>query len=369
MPSDQGEARNPEHYAIVIGIDKYSQFRPLRAAVRDATRFAEWLESPEGGGLPKSNIHLITSPSEAGEPNTNPFSARPVRDDVDHALARIGVQSKRRIGSRLYFYFAGHGFGPTFDNIGMLMANAAIERLDSNVGLLPYRHFFRDWGFFDEVVFILDCCRDEFVSVNQTSRPGFTFGQIDGARPPVNDFIVMAAPHGAKAFQAQDTNTGERRGLLTEALLEALQSADAADPRGRFTASSLRAYVERRVPELADAAPIDPLTGKKLEQKPEITPPPSEIVFGAIPVNQLEQVRVRIVASAGSAGLLELRGNDWSVIASRPANDATADKPPWEEQLLRLKWYALTNTSSPPGTPPTLIDLREAKGDPHVITL
>jgi hypothetical protein len=369
VSSNPGEARNAEHYAIVIGIDKYSQFRRLRAAVRDATRFAEWLESPEGGGLPKSNIHLITSLLEAGEPNTNPFSARPVRDDVDYALAKIGVQSKRRIGSRLYFYFAGHGFGPTFDDVGMLMANAAIERLDSNVGLLPYRHFFRDWGFFDEVVFILDCCRDEFVSVKRTSHPSFTFVPNNEARPPVNDFIVMAAPHGAKAFQTLDTDTGERRGLLTEALLEALKSVDAADPRGRFTASSLQAYVERRVPELADAAPIDPVTGKKLDQKPEITPPQKEIVFGAIPVNELEQVRVRIVAPAGSGGLLELHGNDWSVIASRPANIATAADPPWEEQLLRLKWYALTNTSSPPGTPPTLIDLREAKGDPHVITL
>jgi hypothetical protein len=369
VSSNSEPARNPEHYAIVIGIDQYSQFRRLKAAVRDATRFAEWLELPEGGGLPRGNIHLITSKLNSAEPGTPEFGARPIQDNIDEALARIGVQNKRRIGSRLYFYFAGHGFGPTFDNIGMLMANAAMERLDSNVGLRPYRHFFRDWGFFDEVVFILDCCRDEFVSVGETTRPRFTLGQISGVRPPVNDFIVMAAPHGEKAFQALDTDTGERRGLLTEALLEALKSAEAADPRGRFTASSLQAYVKRRVPQLAHAAPVDPATGKRLEQKPEIEPPQKEIVFGAIPLNELEQVRVRIVAPAGVGGVLELRGNDWSVIASCPASEATAEKPAWEEQLLRLKWYALTNTDSPPGTPPTIIDLREAKDDLHVITL
>ena len=52
---------NRDHYAVVIGIDKYSQFRRLSSAVKDATRFSEWLNSPDGGGVPKENTHLIVS--------------------------------------------------------------------------------------------------------------------------------------------------------------------------------------------------------------------------------------------------------------------------------------------------------------------
>jgi hypothetical protein len=359
-----------DHYAVVIGIDKYSQFRRLRSAVKDATRFAEWLTSCEGGGLPKKNTHLIVSEEEREEEvAASPFRAIPLQTEVDEALAKIGVLSKSRIGSRLYFYFAGHGFGPNFEEVGMLMANAAMERLNSNVGLRPYRHFFRDWGFFDEVIFILDCCRDEFVSVSQTTGPTFTLGQITQPRPPVNDFIVMAAPHGEKAFQAPDAETRVRRGLLTEALLEALKKAEAADPLGRFTATSLCEYIAKRVPELAGEV-VDPKTNEPLKQDPAVVPPQKEIVFGTLSLGEADKLTARIIVSPGLNGVIELRrGSDMKIIASRDAGDITAEKPPWEEQLLRQQWYALTNSTSPPGTPPTIIDLRNVKDAQHVITV
>ena len=363
---------NPDHYAVVIGIDKYTQFRRLPSAVKDATTFAEWLTSCDGGGLRKKNTHLIVS-EEVTEKElkanvvSSPFKAIPLQTEIDEALAKIGVQSKSRIGSRLYFYFAGHGFGPNFQDIGMLMANAAMERLNSNVGLNPYRHFFRDWGFFDEVIFILDCCRDEFVTVTQTTGPTFTLGQISGPRPQVNDFIVMAAPHGEKAFDAADERQ-VRRGLLTQALLKAFTDSEAADPLGRITAASLQAYITKSVPKLAGNV-IDPKTKQPLKQEPEVDPPQKEIVFGNLPPGAVEKLMVRIIAPPGMDGFIELRGSDFSLIRSRRAVDVTIEKPPWEERLIRQKWYALTNSDSPPGTPPIIIDLREVKNDPHVITL
>lgn len=358
---------NPDHYAVVIGIDKYSQFRRLSSAVKDATRFSEWLNSADGGGLPKENIHLIVSDEvkkEEVRTVLSPFKAIPLQTEVDEALAKIGVQSKNRIGSRLYFYFAGHGFGPNFQDVGMLMANAAMERLNSNVGLSPYRHFFRDWGFFDEVIFILDCCRDEFVSVPQTTAPTFTFGEANQPRPRVNDFIVMAAAHGEKAFQALDEETRTRRGLLTEALLEALNKAEGADVLGRFTDTSLREYIIRRVPELAGIV-IDPKTNEPLKQEPEVQAPQKDIILAQLPPHKVERITVRIVASPGTNGVIELRGSDWKVIESRRAIDVTIEEPPWEHAFIRQKWIALTTSTSAP----KIIDLRQVTDDPYVITV
>lgn len=358
---------NADHYAVVIGIDKYSQFRRLSSAVEDATRFSEWLKSPDGGGMPKANIHLIVSDEVKKEELgtvPSPFQAIPLQTQVDEALARIGVQSRNRIGSRLYFYFAGHGFGPDFQDVGMLMANAAMERLNSNVGLSPYRHFFRDWGFFDEVVFILDCCRDEFVTVTQTTAPTFTLGQINQPRRPVNDFIVMAAAHGEKAFQAPEEETHMRRGFLTKALLEALNKFEGADVLGRFTDFSLRAYIIKRVPELAGKV-IDPKTNEPLKQEPQVEPPQKSIILGKLPLDKVERLTVRIVASPGTNGLIELHGSHWEEIGKRQAIDVTIEKPPWEHVFLRQKWIALTIA----GGPPKVFDLRQVTDDPHVITV
>src|SRR5215212_11472438 len=131
--------RNPDHYAIVIGIDGYKQLRRLRAAGDDAQRFVAWLTCEDGGGLDPKNVKPILSPLVLPD---DPLDAKPVLTEVTRALRDIGVGRGTRIGQRLYFYFAGHGFGPTFDDVGLLLADAAMERLGSNIGLRPHRLFF-----------------------------------------------------------------------------------------------------------------------------------------------------------------------------------------------------------------------------------
>src|SRR5262245_49674486 len=98
-----------DHYAIAVGIDDYPALRRLRSSARDATRICEWLTAPDGGDLPEANVKLITSP---GVLVSDPFQAKPVQDQIDLALRDFGVEQGLRIGARLYFYFAGHGFGP-----------------------------------------------------------------------------------------------------------------------------------------------------------------------------------------------------------------------------------------------------------------
>jgi hypothetical protein len=337
-------AVNETDYAIVIGINGYSQLRPLKGAKKDAAAFAEWLISPEGGGLPPKNVATILSLEQLP---ADPFEARPIQRDIDHALRNFGVERNQKIGRRLYFYFAGHGFGPNFDDVGMVMADAAMQRLkNNNIGLRPYLDYFHSTGLFDEVVFILDCCRD-IISI-PTTGPTFT-PESPAPLGPVEDLVVLAAAYGEKAFEPTSAAVGERRGLLTQAVLEALRQPELADEQGRFTAFTLREHVLKRVPELANE--------EKLRQKPKFPRLPNEdMVFSTAP---LVNIRIRIVVPSGLTGeLVLLHGTDRRELRRNPA-----DQSSWDLELPRNSRYEIEHTASGLSV---ILDPRNAKDDPYV---
>lgn len=345
---------NPDHYAIVIGIDFYPQLRPLKAAEKDATNFALWLTDKDGGGLPSKNVKIIKSlPTNA----INPYKARPVRDEVDEALGLFGIEKQERIGKRLYFYFSGHGFGPNFVDVGMLMANASPKRLVNSLGLLPYRLFFRDSEAFDEIVYILDCCRDPHGGI-ETLKPGFDpYKKGDGTK--IQDLVILGAMYGDESYQPLITGTKERRGLLTQAILEGLQDPKWADGLGRFTSSSLSYYIRSRVPELADAADVD--------QTPNIdtTQLKKEIIFSTIPLSELELVPVQVIAPPGLTGDLVLFDSLNNEILRTPAATSVAPTG-WAIKLVRNKWYQLRLEPAQPNPKPNLIELTEFNGTTYV---
>jgi hypothetical protein len=348
-------AQNSDHYAIVIGIDGYSQLPTFLTSGRDATEFAKWLRDPDGGGLPPDNVALIISPP--GFPTT-PYQARPIQDDVDEALTLFGIEEERRIGKRLYFYFAGHGFGPQFDDVGMLMAPASVKKLLYNIGLRHYRSFLRATEAFDEIIFILDCCRDPRGGI-ETGAPKFTLAKV-GTGANVQDFVLLAAVYGDQAFQPFNPSAGERRGILTQALLEGLKNANAADGLGRFTTASLSKYVMERMPELSKDA--------KVIQKPEIddTQVKREVVFYTIPESQLEKIPVRIVAPPGLNGdlvLLDVHGRE---LDRHPAATAVIGHPEWIVNLVRNRQYQVKHSLSGPNAQFNIIDLGQVKGDSYV---
>lgn len=247
---------NPDHFAIVIGINSYPQLPPpLPAAADDAARFARWLI--EVGGLDEKHIAIITSrhPNDFHDP-------KPVHRQVTLALERFGVsaalENPKKIGRRLYFYFSGHAVGADFSDVSMFMADVSLRRLKQNIGLRPYRIFLHATGFFEEAIFILDCCRDhergaEAQGVELTTQPPKVPLQI------MKDFVAMAAPWGSKAFEAPVDGL-RRSGLLTEALLEGIGldgPPKAIDPQGRVKTNLLAAYLKARVPQLAQGAQVD----------------------------------------------------------------------------------------------------------------
>jgi hypothetical protein len=308
---------NGDHYAIVIGIDKYMSLPPLRSAVADATRFAEWLLRV--GRVPADNIHLIKSPPKL-PPDDDLVS--PLHTHITRELQRLGVfralegqtPAERRLGRRLYFYFSGHGIGPTPSEVGMLMANATKMFVNRNIGLEPYRMLFLNSGLFDEVFYILDCCRDDVRSA-QITPPEFQLpppgpGQ---ALPAVKDFVLLAAGWGDKAFEAdQEFQTAmravsapRRSGLLTEALLEGLGldgPPKAADALGRVTSTSILAHLEARVPELARNA------GTSQVPRGDGHGAVKPMIFATFPLDPASAITLRITVTVPQAqdGILYL---------------------------------------------------------------
>jgi hypothetical protein len=342
---------NEDDYAIVVGIDTYPLLRALHSSKADASLVAEWLQSPTGGGVPGDHVALIVS-----GPNypAHPFDATPVQTNIDRALFDWGAAGRKRIGRRLYFYFAGHGIGLNFTEVGMLMANASMEMLNSNIGLMPYLIYFHDTVLFDEVVFILDCCRDP-VSRETTRGPSFGGSRGTGAAlapgatavpaapaGQVEAFVVLAAEYGAEAFAPTDDETGERRGVLTQAVLEALKGTAAADAAGRITAFSLQRYVIDRVPEIA--------TDARLKQEPRIDiVPKRDLVFRTLTAAEIPRSRVRIIAPPGFTGQLIVRDGSGTIeIDRRNAADVTDAGPPWELDLLLNSKYEVEHTDSDP---------------------
>lgn len=349
-------AANVDDYAVVIGIDGYSVLRPLQGARTDADDFVKWLISPTGGDIPNDSNHIQVIKSPDGDLPNDPFNARPIKREIDRALRDFGVRGDERIGRRLYFYFAGHGFGADFDDVGMLMADAVMDDL-ANIGLRPYRKLFFDRGPFDEVIFILDCCRDN----NKKSKSGEPEGDLDrkDPLPQVKDFVVLAAAYGEKAFERDDNGTGPRRGVLTKALLEALEGKypEAIDNQNRVTSATVSQFVAARMKSLT--------TDEKLRQAPEfLSVPNPEIVFCTVDPAKIPKRAMRIIAPKGLKGDLILLDGENQEVRRTPANLATDDHP-WEFPLpLRNSEFVIFHSES---DAELLLNPSRGKKDPYVL--
>lgn len=266
MPNDKNK-----DYALVIGIKSYVGLRPLNSAVKDAVAFANWLRREDGGGLTeKGQVDLILGETpykewlEKAHPNAGTIQTR---------LNNLGINRGEKIGRRLYIYFSGHGFTDNADEIAMAMANAGMGYFNNSISLNSFHNLFRQVGYFEQVIFILDCCREQtrynftpqsiidveyfkkLFEAKNAPADADTVADATGAGgvkvPKVRDLFVLSSAYGEQSYALTDKDIGERRGLLTKALLEGLEGA-AADPAdGSINVVRLREYIEKRVNELA----------------------------------------------------------------------------------------------------------------------
>jgi len=233
-----------EDWGIVVGVRYYPGLSNLEGSVNDAREFHQWLISNDGGKVPPDQVALIISP-DYNIPLPLPQNAEPkhgtVQEAFDHlvyvAEENAALGNGRRVGKRLYIYMSGHGCAPRTHDAALLAANATRTIVGYHILGKLYADWFLRSNYFDEVVLLMDCCRESYPQA---------FPNI----PPYIDITGQDALDKSKIFYGLATKwsrlsrerpmaDGHVHGVFTFALLEGLKGA-ASDPKsGEITAASL----------------------------------------------------------------------------------------------------------------------------------
>ncbi len=264
-------------FAIIIGINDYTPpsrygLKTLKGPINDTDEMEKWLRDKAYGDIPESNIKKIIS---------TPDPLQPLQHIIDEKFLEIEDMILKKGGRarRLYFYFAGHGLG-TLDNTldtGLCLADWSERRRHSALSSELYKDYIRQYGYFEEIIFIADCCRNTKINIKPL-HPTFSSPAPKAGSGNTRMFIAYATQYQDQAYEVDmgDAEDSEKRGAFTSVLLEGLKGAAANN--GIIDAGSLSGYLTAETPKLAQQ------WGYK--QKPEI------IVsnFDGIPIMSFENL-------------------------------------------------------------------------------
>lgn len=272
-------AQNQNYFAILVGISRYadSNLHPLDGPVRDVRLMKDWLELENGGNVPPANITPIIS-NESSQVAATDGDMPPVFEDFRKAFLSVvsnpdnkNFIKRKGQGSRLYLYFSGHGFcekRKQEPHAALYVANTSWN-WNSNIYGTSFAQWTKDQGLFDEIVLIMDCCRDAEL-VKTLFEPLLPKPVDIGAARNVKLFELYGAPRGGRAQERPiPSRNNEVHGLLTHAFLDALEHADPGKPD--VSTQAIKGYLEERWSALCGTEPADP---------PEvIVPSNGEILF------------------------------------------------------------------------------------------
>lgn len=236
-----------EDFAIIIGINDYTPtnqngLKTLLGAINDANRVEAWISSATGGNVPAVNIKKIVS---------SPIPLKPLQDEIDDAFLDIetSIKAKGGLAKRLYFYFAGHGLG-TLDSTkdtGLCLANWSENRRQSALSSESYKDFIIQYGYFEEIIFIADCCRNTKINI-KPKAPTFSSAVPGQGAGQTKLFVAYATQYQDQSYEVESINS-EMRGAFTTILIEGLKGGAANN--GLIGADDLRDYLIKETPELA----------------------------------------------------------------------------------------------------------------------
>ncbi len=231
--------------ALVVGINCYPGLGDLHGAEADARDFFDWVTSPAGGRVVPANAKLIIS--------TPPASGK-VRDalpddtqiktffrDVDDAANENNQNGDGlQAGERLWLFFSGHGFAPSFDRSALLVANTS-PTVPENFACRLWADRLFQGGWFKEILLFQDACRNRFSTVDLMPPT-----LVSRDQPGTHRFYAQATQDGRLALEKPDA-TGKVRGVFTLTLMEALRG-NARDPfSGEITSARLMAYLQNNM--------------------------------------------------------------------------------------------------------------------------
>ncbi len=130
--------------ALVVGINRYPGISMLSGAESDAQAFYDWVTDPAGGGVKPENALLILAQNFPTP--TDVDDALPGKEQIEKFFTKVdecadannndGSGDGLRAGKRLWLFFSGHGFAPSLDRSGVLMANATATRVHNIATML-----------------------------------------------------------------------------------------------------------------------------------------------------------------------------------------------------------------------------------------
>lgn len=305
-----------QDHAVVVAITRYPDISDLRGPENDARGLERWLTDPAGGAVPAAQVQSVRT-SLFPEPWRG--APQPSLGDINRAfdpLVRQAFRDRRKLGRRLYIFLAGHGFASGASEAALFAADASQWTLGSYVQGRLYADWFRASGLFDEVVLLVDCCRNLYPNApaQLPPWPPLTLGGNAARR------VYGYASAYAQLAREREVD-GEFKGLFTRAVLECLTTAGPRDAQGRVTGETLRSYVHARMPELSREARL------REDQIPDFVVDDG-VVFAEPGAEWGVLVRVEPGPSRAGHRLALLDGTKREV-AARVAADGAA----WEQRL------------------------------------
>ncbi|KAK7946896.1 uncharacterized protein PG986_011217 [Apiospora aurea] len=197
------DIRKPTHYAILIGIDDYTD-RPLKSCVRDARDVEMFLRGALGDSV---EIHSLTASqykyrqgesTQAHEESTH----GPTYDNVVSTI--LAVASAATVGNFVYMHYSGHGCSKRtqsadyLDDVALVLLGEGQIPVQYLWGeeLSSYIKLMIDNGLI--VTLVLDCCFSGAVS--RTDEPEVRFLPHDPAIDPGTSNMQMRGPLDAASY-------------------------------------------------------------------------------------------------------------------------------------------------------------------------
>ena len=238
-------------HAIIIGITRYPGMGDLEGPENDARNFYEYLTVHAADKVPVAQATLIVS---SQFPGTGDKAAKPMVDEIDLVLADLSDKAIQQVkfGRRLWLFMAGHGFAPGPRDAALLTANARASKLYHVQGGAYADWFYMAAGF-EEVILLMDCCRDQYPRTTP-HRPAWD--ELQRAGENVRTFYAYATKWSRKSRETSlpelfpkpegSAPKPQIQGLFTNLLIRGLKG-EANVGGGDITGKKLKDFVHNNL--------------------------------------------------------------------------------------------------------------------------
>jgi tetratricopeptide (TPR) repeat protein len=236
-------------YAIIIGLSNYKNVDDLQFADKDATSFENFLLSPAGGSVPKTNIETF-------------LNENAIRTNVGDAISVVARKAKP--GDRVYFFFAGHGDMEDLTQIenGLLLLHNS-----------PNGNYF---GMNDDVLEILDLKRYlsplaqrgvEMIFIVDACHSGNLKGGVEGVQQTASaltaawgkEYKILSCQPNQLSLESAEWGGG--RGLFSLQLEEGMKGLADMDNNGVISMFELQSYIQTNVAKYSEGKQIPLVSG------------------------------------------------------------------------------------------------------------